>query len=376
MFHICFHLISLKKDGLRSSLLRSARKKRMNNKVMPSPSTSMYERSMTALLSRLKGSIEEEKTSTAAPAMDYIVGSFLDSLGTMQPHVPPPAPINYNENMLYLDQFENQDKTHHDSGISEYRSATPARVGSPLVRPMESDHLKYAVSNTDFRTSSSIALPTPSHSPAPILPENDRVKYLTSAISDYSSPDGRFGNMIRSDSVSTDSYNVRRMSGTLPEHDSMLVHANNHVQDYYSMHNHTPDQIDYGVPAQHHPYMFSNDFLQHQIPHPHQSSHSMHFQANYNNESDISQPPSSFRCDFADCNKTFSKSVTFENHRKTHYGEEKAKPFHCDKCPQSFARSHGIFFLTQISKDITTFIPKTSHLLVHVVGEDFRVVML
>ena len=52
----------------------------MSQNIVPSPSTNLYESSMSALLSTFKGHFEEDPRPESAPAMDLIVGNFLDSI--------------------------------------------------------------------------------------------------------------------------------------------------------------------------------------------------------------------------------------------------------------------------------------------------------
>jgi hypothetical protein len=76
-----------------------------NNRVMPSPSANLYERSMSALLSTFKGQIEKEQGATVEPIpkIDYIVGNFLDNLGVVQSTEQPKQ--NYGEEMLMLNNY-------------------------------------------------------------------------------------------------------------------------------------------------------------------------------------------------------------------------------------------------------------------------------
>jgi hypothetical protein len=109
-----------------------------NNKVLPSPSTNLYERSMSALFSTFQGEFDEEDLKPSiAPKMDYIVGSFLDSLQA-EKKVIKHEPINYSDNML-MD---------YTMPLSYYQQPTP--LASPQ-RFMEKQYTAYDGSNHEYQ---------------------------------------------------------------------------------------------------------------------------------------------------------------------------------------------------------------------------------
>ena len=235
---------------------------------------------MSALLSTFKSQFEEDpQRPDSAPAMDYIVGSFLDSIENRN--------ISNLQHEAY--QFDN----------SRSNSVPLERMG--------------------YMWKEQSMMPTPSSSPLPML--EDR------RFSEFTQYDG-------SSQMSADAHHHlnminRRMSNNTSQSASPAIlmenlpvpaHDNYFFQEFKSTGNH-------------------NYFM-----HDHNSADIGSKFVSYQHPSQLSsgQKQRAFQCDFPNCTKEFQKRNSLEQHRNIHLGKQKEKPFQCDKCPQAFARSHGI----------------------------------
>ena len=301
-------------------------------KVVPSPSTNLYERSMSALLSTFKGQFEQEEITESQPAMDYIVGSFLDSLGHGKPiDIPVSRGIkevhqgSHQSNNSY--QGSHGNSLAHTSGmdlsastmdISNLNQMTHTQSMIPSIQNLQQDSFLFdnRPASVPLERSmysgwkdSSLTMPTPSASPLPVL------------------DDRRFSEFTQYDGSQADSHmNMinRRMSSNT-SHSSPHVHMESlPSQDYYFQ-EFRPSQSQYM-------YNDSNNTM-HEI--------GSKFVAYQHPSVMSSNQDRIFRCDFPNCNKEFQKKSNLDQHRNIHLGKLKEKPFQCDKCPQAFARSHG-----------------------------------
>lgn len=99
----------------------------MDGKVLPSPSTNLFEQSMGALASTFNHDPQPD------PAMNYIVGNFLDSMDTLQnPMTATNQQLEYHDEMLILDSHYNPG--YYYSQENEYEDSYTVPFEHPQVR--------------------------------------------------------------------------------------------------------------------------------------------------------------------------------------------------------------------------------------------------
>ncbi|KAJ3254307.1 hypothetical protein HK103_007277 [Boothiomyces macroporosus] len=280
---------------------------------MPSPSTNLYERSMSALLSTFKGSVEEQPTSAysnhtdyeyqhnvpavrdVGPTVDYIVGSFLDSMDTMQPQSQhTQQPVSYDKNMLLLDNMEGQQRIGELENNYMYPSM-PKMENYEMTSAYQMNRTaSYSGENSD-----------------PIVDGIHRVQ----------SADG-----------------MKRMSVT--SQSSPMINRLNHSDSLLSMPSNEPQEYRYP------PEYMSTYYNGYQIPNQQMNLPYLSNSSSPYVQGSVTTSPTQtvYECDFPDCKKTYSKLTSLESHKNSHLNPnaEKSKPFVCDKCPQAFSRSHDL----------------------------------
>ncbi|KAI8893785.1 hypothetical protein BC833DRAFT_607176 [Globomyces pollinis-pini] len=303
--------------------------------VLPSPSTGLYERSMSALLTTFNGSIDENNYSLSslpqndlsseslnqpqndsytqlpqnndsylpqsfqalesAPAMNYIVGSFLDSMNSMSPPVVPQnQTITYDKNMLMLDNIDtNYQSNFQQDSLRRLSQSIPTPVGSPLT--IDNSHKRRSILINDdlsrpiSRTSSySSDLPSKmSRHPSPPGLEqlrniNDNSRRASQADSIHS-----FGSPQLNSNLS-----LQKSSSDLGS-SRLLLHLNNNendsgkrnIQAYNSDSYHEQNTFQEEPPVYQEPQTYLHESSQH---YPHDQSQSYEPQS-YEKEQDQSQ---------------------------------------------------------------------------------------
>ncbi|KAI8912616.1 hypothetical protein EDD86DRAFT_201868 [Gorgonomyces haynaldii] len=173
------------------------------SQVLPSPSACLFERSMSALASTFKTIDEDNDTLLSPtsqhffqtlkseppqqqPALEYIVGTFLDSLETLPVPSVAAEPVQYHENMLLLNTptpAVSSHKRSYSEHLPTISIGGPRRFSlqtEPMVLPSPDPSPMAGFQGTLNPNDLSYMLPTYLQQPMPAMPYYAQNPYLES----------------------------------------------------------------------------------------------------------------------------------------------------------------------------------------------------
>lgn len=350
----------------------------MTEKVLPSPSANLYERSMNALISNFEN--EESK-----PAMDYIVGSFLDSLQEI-PNKQHRKHSNELIKNLSLEQIQIPPVVEYFKGEINDKNTDFSRNDFKLghdhesrdgIYPIMNDHrqrqynfIKDISIPQDMQINGHHAIQRQSSNDTNSLDLHSRHSSIDMNIHSarHSPIDIQTQHVARHSPIDLQSQQMARQNSIDMQNQQMQHNINQHIarQNSIDLQNQMRQNQMSMNPIQAQNQLSMTPLHQNQINmHPHNtleihpisSQQQLDFNHMRTNSGEMlpmrhdtfdmhmmgyRQLPltitQEFKCTFKNCAKQFRKDSSFQAHIKTHLEK---KQFQCDKCPQAFSRSHG-----------------------------------